>query len=103
MSQTSSTISIESLNVHGGLREKNPFIDEYLQNKKPDILLLQESHLFPEEERWLNWANYTAHYNSTTKQQAKKLGQNRRRGVVILIANHLTHLITIAFNKHMIL
>jgi len=96
--ENTNTIKIESLNIHGGFEEKKSGIQQYLNKNKPDVLLIQESHLLPEAERFIKWEGYTAFYNSTTKQQVANLGKNRRRGVITIVANKWKNLITVIDN-----
>lgn len=90
---------LASLNLHGGLKKKKPFVEKYLFKNKPAFLFLQETHLYKEEEFALQWEGYKGLYNSLTKKQTKKLGRNRRRGVAILVRNDLIDTTTVVFNS----
>ena len=46
-------ITFTSFNLQGGLEEKTELIKEFLKEKQPDFLCLQETKIFKEDEKKL--------------------------------------------------
>lgn len=98
MESKSPDLVIQSLNMRGKFKIKQPFIQKHINKHAPDVLFIQETHLAQEDEPFIQWKGYTAYYNSLTKRQILKQGKNRRRGVLTLVKNDLAQGILVESN-----
>lgn len=76
------TVSLLAWNANG-IKNRIHELREFLKEHSPDILLIQETHLRPEDR--LNIANYTTYRSDYTLQNI------RMRGTAIIIKNSLPH------------